>query len=118
MLGEATLGRVAVVVGALPAIFPVNFALIAGQVVFSTGVGTKLTAALDGGVVAFEADHVDPEKRAAWSVQVVGESMLVEPSSDMEAAALVAVRALAPLPRHFLVKIRPNFVSGRRLPPP
>lgn len=117
-MGEATLGRVSVVVGGLPAIFPVNFALIAGQVVFWTGIGTKLTAALDGRVVAFEADHVDPGKRAAWSVHVVGESMLVEPGSDTEAAALLAVRALAPLPRHFLVKIRPRFVSGRRLPPP
>ena len=116
LLGEATLGRVAVTVAGYPAIFPVNFALVNRQVVFLTGRGSKLTAALDKNVVAFEVDHVGPEGRTAWSVQVLGQSVLVEPSSDIEAAALVSGRTLAPAPRRFLVKISPAVVSGRRLP--
>ena len=116
LLSSVTLGRVGVTIAALPAIFPVNFALIQRQIVFSTGTGTKLTAALSATVVAFEADWVDEANRAAWSVQAVGRSMIVEAASDMEAAAKVAVRALAPVARPYLVKIMPARISGRRLP--
>jgi nitroimidazol reductase NimA-like FMN-containing flavoprotein (pyridoxamine 5'-phosphate oxidase superfamily) len=118
LLATTALGRVAVSVDAMPAIFPVNFVVINRQVVFSTGLGTKLTAALAGAVVGFEADWVDDRGQAAWSVQAVGRCMIVEPGSDTEAAALVAVRALAPVPRRFLVKVRPLRISGRRLPAP
>ena len=68
LLAGASLGRVGVTVGAMPAIFPVNFALVGHHVVFSTGLGTKLTAALAGSVVAFEADWADeaaPPRRGA-----------------------------------------------------
>lgn len=38
-------GRVAVTVGALPAVFPVNYCLVDSRVYFRTGAGTKLDAA-------------------------------------------------------------------------
>jgi hypothetical protein len=41
LLSKATLGRVAVTIGALPAIFPVNFCMVAGQVVFCSGEGAR-----------------------------------------------------------------------------
>ncbi len=116
LLGSVSLGRVGVTMDALPAILPVNFALIERQIVFATGLGTKYTAALSGKVVAFEADWVDEANRSAWSVQGVGTAVVVEPGSDLEAAALVAVRALAPVPRRLLAKLRLQHVSGRRLP--
>jgi len=117
LLGQSSLGRVGVTMDALPAIFPVNYALIELQIVFSTGHGTKLTAALNAAVVAFEADFVNEQGTEAWSVQAIGRAILVDPGSDLEAAAKVAVRALAPVPRRFLVKIRPARISGRRLLP-
>ncbi len=116
LLASVSLGRVGVTMDATPAILPVNYALIDGQVVFATGLGSKLTAALSSSVVAFEADWVDEVSgAAAWSVQGHGSSMVVEPGSDLEADALLAVRSLAPLPRHFLAKVRLRHVSGRRL---
>ena len=54
-----TLGRVAVTMDALPAIFPVDFPLVGDEIVFLTGEGTKLSAARLGKVVAFEADWAD-----------------------------------------------------------
>jgi hypothetical protein len=117
LLASVNLGRVAVTVeDALPAIFPVTFALIDRQVIFSTATGTKLTAALTASVVAFEADWVDEAREEAWDVQVVGRSVLVEPGSDVGAAAKVAAHALAPVVRGFLVRISPVHISGRRLP--
>src|SRR3954471_13318116 len=58
-LGRNGLGRVAVSVGALPAIFPVGYAVDAGDVYFLTGAGTKLGAAARNAIVAFEVDAVD-----------------------------------------------------------
>ena len=115
LLAHTTLGRLAVTVDAMPAIFPVCFALIDRQIVFSTGQGTKLSAAVAGKVLAFEADWVAEDQKAAWSVQAVGRSLMVEPGSGLEAAARLVVAALAPVPRPYLVKLRPAYVSGRRL---
>ena len=114
LLAKATLGRVAVTIGALPAIFPVNFCMVAGQVVFCSGEGTKLTAALSGTIVAFETDWAT--RGEVWSVQLVGASRVVEPATDRAAAELAALRSLAPVPRRYLVKITPERISGRRLP--
>jgi len=114
LLSKVTLGRVAVTIGALPAIFPVNFCMVAGQVVFCSGEGTKLTAALSGTIVAFETDWAT--RGEVWSVQLVGASRVVEPATDLAAAELAALRSLAPVPRRYLVKITPERISGRRLP--
>jgi hypothetical protein len=116
LLSKATLGRVAVTIGALPAIFPVNFCMVAGQVVFCSGEGTKLTAALSGTIVAFETDWACVPQGEVWSVQLVGASRVVEPATDRAAAELAALRSLAPVPRRYLVKITPERISGRRLP--
>lgn len=116
LLASVSLGHVGVVIDATPVILPVNYAVIDRQIVFATGLGSKLTAALSSSVVAFEADLVDEPGGVAWSVQGHGLSMVLEPGSDLEADATLAVRSLAPLPRHFLAKVRLRHVSGRRLP--
>ena len=66
------IGRVAVTVGALPAVFPVNFVIAGRDVYFRTSGGTKLDAALHHAVVAFEVDDFDVVTHEGWSVMVVG----------------------------------------------
>ena len=60
LLSGCSLGRVAVSVGALPVILPVNFLLDRERILIRTGPGTKLDAATRDSVVAFEVDHIDP----------------------------------------------------------
>ena len=60
LLGTATLGRLAVTSGSLPTVFPVNFLLDDDRIVVSTSRGTKLDAAIQDAVVAFEVDDFDP----------------------------------------------------------
>src|SRR6476646_11639130 len=60
LLRSQTLGRVAVQIGATPAISPVNYALLDDDVVFRTDPGTKLSAALMRTMVAYEVDDTDP----------------------------------------------------------
>ena len=47
LLASQCIGRVGVTIGALPAIFPVNYVTVDGDIVFRTGEGTKLRAALE-----------------------------------------------------------------------
>jgi uncharacterized protein len=114
LLPTVPLGRVALSIGALPCIFPVNFAFIDGVIVFRTGSGTKLRAALDHAVVAFEVDAVDPIYHNGWSVQVVG---VAEEFADGETdwTRRIPVAPWAPGPRTHFVRIHPEFVSGRRI---
>src|ERR1700739_3736503 len=60
LLATAEIGRVIISTGALPAALPVNFFLDGDAIIFRTAPGTKLSAACDHAVVAFEVDSIDP----------------------------------------------------------
>jgi uncharacterized protein len=113
LLQGASLGRVAVTVGALPAIFPINYALLDGDVVFRTAPGTKLCAATVHRVVAFEADGVAPDFTSGWSVLAVGEAAQIRHPATLERAQALGLRPWAPGQRDYFVKIRCEELSGR-----
>ena len=71
LLESAPWGRLAVIVGDRPQIFPVNYVVVDAGILIRTGSGTKLSAAA-GGVVAFQVDGLAPVSAAAWSVHVNG----------------------------------------------
>jgi uncharacterized protein len=77
-LAQARIGRVAVSVGALPAIHTVSFALTGGCVVFRVAQGSPLRRAVAESVVAFSADGFDETDEDGWSVlaQGVGEEVI------------------------------------------
>lgn len=112
-LGEV--GRVGISIGALPAIFPVNYRMIGGEIVFRTGVGSKLAAAASGAIVAFEIDDYDVGGRSGWSVLAVGRSEVVH---DLDVTFKVLDAGLEPMAdgrRANIVRILPELVSGRRI---
>ncbi|MGK2950724.1 MAG: pyridoxamine 5'-phosphate oxidase family protein [Acidimicrobiales bacterium] len=115
LLATATLGRIGTTMAALPVVLPVNFRLVDELVVFRTGSGTKLEAATNDAVVAFEADDFEPVSHAGWSVVVTGIAREV-----LDAAS---VAALGPIPRWApsgggrYVSIATEMVSGRRIVP-
>jgi nitroimidazol reductase NimA-like FMN-containing flavoprotein (pyridoxamine 5'-phosphate oxidase superfamily) len=107
---------VVICLDALPAAFPVNFALLDGDVVFRTAPGTKLSAALDETVVAFQADRIDPERCSGWTVLVQGTASVVKAPAELERARRLRIRPWVPGEHPHLVRIRSEVVSGRRLP--
>lgn len=115
LLAGATVGRVAVSVHAVPAVFPVNFALLDGDVVFRTGTGTKLDAAVRHAVVAFEVDQVDPLYHEGWSVLVVGMADELRDPQLLARARELPLRPWAEGPRDHVVRIGSEIVTGRRL---
>jgi nitroimidazol reductase NimA-like FMN-containing flavoprotein (pyridoxamine 5'-phosphate oxidase superfamily) len=115
LLADGEVGRVGVTMGALPAIFPVNYRLLDGAIVFRTSPGSKMSAAVSGAVVAFEVDDYHLEERTGWSVLAVGPSEVVH---DLSLAFRILEEQLEPLAdgrRSTIVRIRPSFVSGRRI---
>lgn len=117
LLGQSTIGRVGVSAGALPVVLPVNFVLTEAGVVFRTRRGTKLDAAIDGAVVAFEADAIDPLFHAGWSVVVTGVAQ-VRAVDDLPERARLAPRWAAPGhgdDDERFVLIPTDMVTGRRV---
>ena len=114
LLAGSRLGRIAVTIGAVPAIFPVHYRLVDGQIVFRTGEATNLHTASANTVVAFEVDDVDPSWAEGWSVLVVGVAREIR---DDVAIALALDQAPslwdAGVGAH-VISILPAFVSGRR----
>jgi uncharacterized protein len=117
LLGAGGIGRVAVSIGAVPAVFPVNYAMLDGEVVFRTGRGTRLDAAMRHAVVAFEVDDVDPLYREGWSVLVVGIADEIADDARRARAEALPLRPWAPGSAERVMVIRPELVSGGRIVP-
>lgn len=115
LLATGEVGRIGISIRALPAIFPVNYRVIDDAIVFRTAPGSKLSAAADHAVVAFEVDDYELADRTGWSVLAVGRAEVV---TDLAMTFKVLDARLDPLAegrRSSIVRIEPTFVSGRRI---
>lgn len=111
LLHSRTLGRIGVHLAGELTIFPVYYAVMEGDIVFRTGPGTKLSAAILGTSVAFEVDNGSP----GWSVLIRGHAHEIrEPDAQMHAQSLLGHDWPAG-ERHQYVRITPGLVTGRRL---
>ena len=115
LLASSRLGRVAVNMAALPAIFPVNFVVEDDHIVFRTGTGTKLEAATRHAVVAFECDQVDALEHEGWSVMAIGQAELVTDASEVERLAHLPLTPWAGGERTSIVRLPIELISGRRI---
>ena len=116
LLASEEIGRLAVVAGQTPLIFPVNYVLDGGAVVFRTDAGTKLDAG-PRGPACFEVDAFDRDQRTGWSVVVVGR---LEEVTLYDAAMLARVRALPVVPwaggaKAHWMRLVPDRITGRRV---
>ena len=114
LLRGVSVGHLAVLVDGHPEIFPVNYKVDHGSVVFRTGEGTKLHAAARPTAVALEADGTDQDKRTAWSVHVKGHAEVLEPSPELMAGVGLTLFPWQAGHKDHFVRIVPTTVSGRR----
>ena len=115
LLAEAAVGRVAVLVSGVPHVVPVNYALLDGDVVFRSGTGTKLHAALESQPVSFEVDRIDEVTRTGWSVLVSGSAALVTGGDDRQRFEALELEPWAPGVRDEFVRVRVDLISGREI---
>ncbi|MEU4833201.1 pyridoxamine 5'-phosphate oxidase family protein [Streptosporangium sp. NPDC023615] len=115
LLGSVPIGRIVFTDRALPAVQPVNFVLDAERVVIRTAVGSKLAAAAQNAIVAFEADEFAPESRTGWSVTVVGPARAVREPEEIAYLAGLPLHTWAPGSRDHYIVVGTEHVTGRRL---
>ena len=115
LLGPGGIGRLAVVDGCSPVVFPVNYAMDGESVVFRVAEGTKLRA-VGRGNACFELDAFDPGRGSGWSVVVIGrleEVTAFDPGHER-------IRALPLYPwaegeRPHWLRLVPGRITGRRV---
>jgi hypothetical protein len=119
LLATQPVGRVAIIVGHYPEVFPVNYAVQEKTILYRTGVGAKLHA-IHRSNVTFQADAIDPVHRAGWSVMVKGVAQEVNPSRDRSVVSgsdVGGATPWAPGERGHLIRIVADQVTGRRVRP-
>lgn len=109
---SASLGRLAVAVGGLPDIFPVNFIAADRRLLFRTAAGTKLLELTVNSHVAFETDGVGRDE--AWSVVVHGTARALDSQREVDAVGSLPLRPLIPTVKPIFVEILPKTITGRR----
>lgn len=117
LLATQVIGRVAVVVDGRASVFPVNYVLDRGHIVFRTDEGTKLDAARAGATVTFEVDRSDPMYHTGWSVMATGPLEAVTELHDLERFSGLPVRAWGRTGNHW-VRMPIASISGRRISEP
>lgn len=115
LLRSRRVGRVAVTIAALPAVLPVNYAMLGDDIVFRTMPGTKLTAAAMNTVVAFEIDEADEATRSGWSVMVIGMAEEIVDPAELQAAADLDLETWVDGAADHVVRVRCDRISGRRV---
>ncbi len=116
LLRAASVGRLAVWVDDHPDIFPLNYVIDHGTIVFRSGSGTKLAGALADAPVALEIDGYETESSKAWSVVVKGQAKEIR-----EVQEVLGTMDLPLFPWHAgaknrFVRIIPEVLTGRRFP--
>lgn len=115
-LASERIGRFAVDSGRGPHIFPVNHLVKDGLIYFRTGAGQKVTEGWAHPRAAFEVDGRDQDE--FWSVVAEG-TIRILGGDDAETRALLdPLVSLHPAPKHLVICLQPDGISGRRFLPP
>jgi nitroimidazol reductase NimA-like FMN-containing flavoprotein (pyridoxamine 5'-phosphate oxidase superfamily) len=116
LLAKMPVGRVVYTRQALPAILPINFFLDTdASVVLRTSPDSNLVRAIDGVVVAFEADEFDGATRSGWSVVVTGRATVVTDPAEHERLSQAGPGSWMPLRDTVFLRIESELVTGREL---
>jgi nitroimidazol reductase NimA-like FMN-containing flavoprotein (pyridoxamine 5'-phosphate oxidase superfamily) len=113
LLARGRLGRVSVNIRALPAILPMNYSLMDGDIVVRTAPGTKLTAALVNGVVGFEVDRVDSDHTHGWSVLVFGHATEIRDRTTLDRVHALPLESWGCGDGDHFINIHTERVTGR-----
>jgi hypothetical protein len=116
LLRTTSVGRLAVCVNNQPGIFPINFAVDHGTVVFRSAAGTKMSAALSQSPVALEADGFDADTAEAWSVVLTGQAEEITKGQDLFDTVDLPLFPWQAGDKGRFVRIVPTATSGRRFP--
>ncbi|MBB2988324.1 pyridoxamine 5'-phosphate oxidase family protein [Terracoccus luteus] len=114
LLRAGVIGRLAVATDDGPDIFPVNYTVEHGSVVFRTDAGRKLTMARHQ-AVAFEIDSYDTTTATASSVVLRGRADEIRDTDEIVEAMALPLLPWQDGPKARYVRIVPHSTTGRRI---
>lgn len=117
VLRTVAVGRLAVCAGGDRCdvdIFPVNFVVDHGSIVFRTAAGTKLERLTAERSTTFEADDSDFSDGIAWSVVAKGPCGAIEAHADLISAFDLEVHPWHAGSKPTFVRLVPEVITGRR----
>lgn len=114
LLRTVSVGRLAVLADGRPDIFPINYTVDGGTLVFRTAEGTKLTGASKDAPVALEADGVDQDTGMAWSVVAKGSAAVVRGTEEILDTSRLYLFPWQAGRKDAFVRITPDSITGRR----
>ena len=102
-------------------VFPVNYKLYEGSIMFRTGQDSPTGEDLQTGIahaeysVAFEIDEIDPAHREGWSVLLHGPAHEMTTDDERAAVEESGVEPWPGGPKERAIRITPHRIAGRRL---
>jgi len=102
-------------------VFPVNYRLHNGAILFRTAAQGTTDEDLRTGIahaefrVAFEIDDFDADAREGWSVLLQGPAHHLDTEAEQAEAAAVGVEPWAGGDREHFIRITPARITGRRI---
>jgi uncharacterized protein len=114
LLRSAEVGRLALCIDGRVDIFPINYVVDHGTIVFRTGAGSKLAGLRANPWVAFEVDGYDLETNEAWSVVIKGRSSEAERLHEQIETIELPLFPWHADPKAHVVRIEPESTTGRR----
>jgi nitroimidazol reductase NimA-like FMN-containing flavoprotein (pyridoxamine 5'-phosphate oxidase superfamily) len=121
LISPGGVGRIAFTGRFGPTVFPVNYQLHQGTVVFRTAQGGATDEDLRTGIahaeykVAFEIDEFSPSTREGWSVLIQGAAHHVDSAAERASVLEASVEPWAGGDRDLFLRIIPSRVTGRRI---
>ncbi len=115
LLKTTPVGRVVVMVDGAPEVYPVNFVVDGRSVAFRTAPGSKLRGLDRFPTTCFEADVIDADLHAGWSVMVKGRAVEVARADETARLASMPLTLWTAGVKDHWVRIRPTEVTGRRI---
>ena len=114
LAGSTAVGRIGVLVDSAPEIYPVNYAIDEGTVVFRTDDGSKLRGLGRSPSVCFETDDLDTEQATGWSVLIKGRAMELT-TAELDVVESLPLTLWAIGEKTHWIRIIPTEITGRRV---
>ena len=117
-LGTGGVGRFLFVAARGPVAFPVNYRMLADDIVFRTGERTSAAAAAAAAPrqpVSFEVDHLDEVLGEGWSVLVSGQAHVVTSAAELAEVESLEIATWAGGAKQTYVRIIAGQVTGRQI---
>jgi nitroimidazol reductase NimA-like FMN-containing flavoprotein (pyridoxamine 5'-phosphate oxidase superfamily) len=116
LLAADVIGRLAIVSGGAPFVFPINYAMDGEDVVFRTDHGMKLDEG-PRSPACFEIDAFERADRAGWSVVVIGrlEEVTAYDADRFHRLTTLGVDPWAAGERQHWMRLVATTITGRRI---